>query len=71
MRLETRYIAFSMQLGETRWSGDWSLTGGELHVGSAYGCRSARLGRHKPENLARTLLLEILEANLAERAAPR
>lgn len=70
MRLETRYIAFSMQLGETRWSGDWSIVAGELHVGSAYGCRSARLGRHKAENLARTLLLEILVAKLEGRLSP-
>lgn len=61
-----RYVRFSLVLAGIRWSGDWTLEGDELCVRSAYGGKSCRLGRCKPENLAERLLLEILTEKLAE-----
>ena len=59
-----RFIPFSINLSGTRWSGDWTVSGQVLQVGSAYGSAERVLGRRKPEVLARELLVEILCARL-------
>lgn len=66
-----RYVRFSLVLAGIRWSGDWSVEGAELCVRSAYGSRTCKLGRCKPERLAERLLLEILAERLAEMEAAR
>ncbi|MDB5445686.1 MAG: hypothetical protein JWQ97_1003 [Phenylobacterium sp.] len=66
VKLSTRYIPFSIDLADIRWSGDWSVLDGELCVGSAYGCAKRPLGRRKPDLLARDMLVEILCARLVQ-----
>jgi hypothetical protein len=61
-----RYIPFAIDLGGVRWSADWSVVDGLLSVGSAYGSTSRKLGRRKPERLARELLVEVLRDKLAQ-----
>jgi hypothetical protein len=45
-----------------RWSGQWFIQDKEVHLWSAYGGDKAALGRRKPENVAKDLLAECVEA---------
>lgn len=58
---EPRCQPFSIQKAGKRWTGDWCLDDGELQVRSAYGSRTVRAGRAKPENVAAKVLGELVE----------
>ncbi len=44
------------------WNAAFTVEGGEVSVGSAYGSSRAEFGRRKPEVVAQKLLLEIVTA---------
>ena len=66
VKIVARYIPYSITLAGIRWSADWSIEGDEISIRSAYGSASRKLGRRRPDLLARELLMEILRAKLAK-----
>jgi hypothetical protein len=44
------------------WTGMYEVLGKLVHLSSAYGARKAPVGRRRPENVAKDLLAECVEA---------
>jgi hypothetical protein len=60
----TEREAFSIEVNQRRWSGEWWVETDRVCVGSAYGSAQASVAGEAPRELATKLLTEIVEAHL-------
>lgn len=63
---DTRFFLVAYERNGFRWTGRCERIGDRLQVCSAWGFAESRIGRRKPRNLARELMVSILAAKLAE-----
>lgn len=53
---------FAIELNGQRWTGDWQVSDGMLHIGSAWGSKSVKIKTGDPETLAKIVLAGIVKA---------